>query len=196
MNQSFTKRLGATLVARGAFFVLAAVTAMGVQAQTAGTADTPSVYLQGGWAEHSTDAATLGVTLPWGNWRSELLGHEVRGYWDIYASRWSYDGIAGGSSHATLVGVTPTFRLRPDNGRSAFFWEGGIGVTYMDKRYETIHKEFGTRYNFASHLGLGYSLGAQRQHEVMVRVQHLSNGGIKKPNPGENFVQLRYAYHF
>ncbi|AVS60326.1 acyloxyacyl hydrolase [Paracidovorax avenae] len=195
MHHSFMKRLVAPLAARGAFSILAAAAAAGVHAQTAGT-EGPSVYVQGGWAEHQTDSATVGVTLPWTSWRSELWGSEVRGYWDIYASRWSYDSVDGGSGHATLAGITPTFRLRPDNGRSPWFLEGGVGITYMDKRYHTPHKEFSTRYNFASHLGLGYSLGAQRQHEIAIRVQHLSNAGIKRPNPGENFVQLRYAYHF
>jgi len=28
----------------------------------------------------------------------------------------------------------------------------------------------------------------------MLRVQHISNARIKRPNPGGNFVQLRYAY--
>ncbi|WP_375574962.1 acyloxyacyl hydrolase [Paracidovorax oryzae] len=195
MHHSFMKRLVAPLAARGAFFILAAAAAAGVHAQTAGT-EGPSVYVQGGWAEHQTDSATMGITLPWTSWRSELWGSEVRGYWDIYASRWSYDSVDGGSGHATLAGITPTFRLRPDNGRSPWFLEGGVGITYMDKRYHTPHKEFSTRYNFATHLGVGYSLGAQRQHEVAIRVQHLSNAGIKSPNPGENFVQLRYAYHF
>jgi lipid A 3-O-deacylase len=27
-------------------------------------------------------------------------------------------------------------------------------------------------------------------------VQHFSNAGIKKPNPGETFLRLRYAYRF
>ncbi len=194
MHHSFTKRLVAPLAARGAFSFWRSSPQPVPRPRLPRSA--PSVYVQGGWAERQTDSATLGVTLPWTSWRSELWGSEVRGYWDIYASRWSYDGESGGSGHATLAGVTPTFRLRPDSGRSPWFLEGGIGITYMDKRYHTSHKEFSTRYNFASHLGLGYSLGAQRQHEIAIRVQHLSNAGIKRPNPGENFVQLRYAYHF
>ena len=83
-----------------------------------------------------------------------------------------------------------------DQGRSAFFVEAGIGATLADKRYQTPEREFSTRFNFASHLGAGLRLGARRQHEVMLRVQHVSNAGIKHPNPGNNFVQLRYALHF
>ncbi|MDA8445054.1 acyloxyacyl hydrolase [Paracidovorax valerianellae] len=184
------------LLRGNAFFVaLACVAATGtVQAQTAPSGISPSVYVQGGWARHQTDTATVGVTLPW-DWQGAFWGNEVRGYWDIYASRWSFNGVDG-PGNITLIGFTPTFRMRPDNGRANWFWEGGVGITYADSKYHIPDKEFSTRYNFGSHLGVGYSLGAQREHEIMVRVQHLSNAGIKKPNPGENFVQLRYAYHF
>jgi len=29
-----------------------------------------------------------------------------------------------------------------------------------------------------------------------LRIQHSSNASLKKPNPGQNFLQLRYARHF
>lgn len=156
----------------------------------------PSVYLQGNWGEHGTDAVTLGATLPWNSWRTDLWGSEVRGHWDVYASRWSFDGEPGRYSHSYLLGITPTLRLRPDQGRSAWFFEGGIGATVANKRFVTDRKEFSTRFNFASHIGVGVNFGEQRRHEVSLRVQHLSNAGIKHPNPGENLVQLRYGYHF
>jgi len=155
----------------------------------------PSVYIQGNWAEHGSDAATIGVTLPWSSWRSELWGGELRGHWDINLSRWSFDGVAGYNS-INVLGITPTLRLRPNQGRSAWFWEAGIGGTLADDRYRTTHKEFSTTFNFASHIGLGVNFGARREHEVSVRVQHVSNASIKRPNPGENFVQLRYGFHF
>lgn len=156
----------------------------------------PSLYVQAYWAEHGTDALTVGGTLPWSGWSQPLWGGELRGHWDIYLSRWSFNAAPGRSDNLTLLGITPTLRLRPDAGRSAWFWEAGIGGTLSSRRYITDHKEFSTRFNFASHLGLGLNFGAQRQHELLVRVQHVSNAGIKHPNPGENFVQLRYALHF
>jgi hypothetical protein len=30
----------------------------------------------------------------------------------------------------------------------------------------------------------------------MLIVRHISNGGIRKPNPGEDFVQVRYSRSF
>ena len=32
------------------------------------------------------------------------------------------------------------------------------------------------------------------QEKLALRIQHFSNGSIKKPNPGENFIQLRYSH--
>lgn len=173
-----------------------ALAALPRAAQAQSAQASPSLYVQGSQARRDTDAVTLGATLPWKGWQRSLWGGQLTGYWDLYASRWSYDGLSGQREHLSLVGLTPTLRLRMDEGRSAWFWEGGIGLTVADKRYEIPNRTFSTRANFASHLGLGVSLGEQRQHDLVLRVQHVSNAGIKKPNPGENFVQLRYGYHF
>ncbi len=154
-----------------------------------------SVYVQGSWAEHGTDAATLGITLPWEHWQTNLWGGQVRGHWDAYVTRLSFDG-ARSYDNTWLFGIVPTLRWRPDAGHSPWFVEAGIGATYMMRRYVTVDKEFSTSFNFASHLGVGYQFGDQRRHEVQLRVEHISNAGIKHPNPGENFAQLRYAYHF
>ncbi|KDD61989.1 lipid A 3-O-deacylase domain protein [Bordetella bronchiseptica OSU553] len=40
---------------------------------------------------------------------------------------------------------------------------------------------------------MGYRFGPERAYEVSLRVQHFSNAGIKKPNPGENFMFLRFS---
>ncbi len=187
---------GGAVVSALALALLASQPALAQPAPQAGQADGPALYLQAGRARGDTDALTLGATLPWKSFRHELWGSELSGHWDLYVSRWSFDALPGGSGHSTLLGVTPVLRLTPEQGRSAFFVEAGIGATIADKRYRTPEREFSTRFNFASHLGAGLRLGARRQHEVMLRVQHVSNAGIKHPNPGNNFVQLRYALHF
>ena len=32
--------------------------------------------------------------------------------------------------------------------------------------------------------------------EIVLRAEHFSNAGIKPPNPGQNFLELRYVHHF
>ena len=34
------------------------------------------------------------------------------------------------------------------------------------------------------------------RQEVSLRFQHFSNAGIKEPNPGENFFQVRYSSRY
>ncbi|WP_439329847.1 acyloxyacyl hydrolase [Comamonas guangdongensis] len=157
---------------------------------------TPAMYLQYGTAEHGSDAATLGVTIPWKNWNYALGPGVVTGYWDVWGSRWSGD-YQGSSRSNWVVGAKPTFRWRAAQGQSPWFLEAGIGVSYAtNRRYVTDHKDFSTRFNFGSHIGVGYLFGEQQKNEISLRLEHYSNAGIKEPNPGENFLQLRFARHF
>ena len=157
---------------------------------------TPSLYLQYGSAEHQTDTWTLGATLPWNNWSYSLGSGLVTGYWDVWGSRWSGD-YQGSSRSTWVVGAKPTLRWRPAQGLSPWFVDAGIGVSYAtNRRYLTDHTDFSTRFNFASHIGVGYLFGEQLKNEISLRLEHHSNAGIKQPNPGENFLQLRYARHF
>lgn len=156
-----------------------------------------NIYMQYGNTESrsNTEAYTLGVTTPW-EWSRSFMGMKVTGYWDLYSTRMGAKNPVEGDYKTWLVGVTPTLRVRMDEGRSPWFVESGIGVSYSDVLYRNQAKEFSSRFNFADHMGIGVSFGQQRSHEVVVRLQHYSNGGIKKPNPGENYIQLRYAYAF
>lgn len=80
-------------------------------------------------------------------------------------------------------------------GRAEHF-ETGVGLTATSSRYRTRQKSFSTSFNFSTHLAVGRSFGAQREHGIALRLKHFSNAGIKHPNPGENFLQLRYARRF
>ncbi len=166
-------------------------------AQTIDAAATPrwGMYLQSARAPHHVAAWTLGATLDWQDWRRSLWGAQVRGYWDFSASRWSARG-QGGDFDTTVLGLTPSFRFIPSAGRSRWFVDAGVGATLSNRRFATPERAFSTRFNFATHLGVGLELGDHRQHELQLRLEHVSNAGIKEPNPGANFVQVRYTLHF
>lgn len=152
------------------------------------------LFAEIGFAEGDTRSATLGVSWPWP--QQWLKGHaSLSGHWDAYLSHWRARSASVPGEHQglTQVALVPVLRWRFDQGRSPWFVEGGIGVSLMDRRYHTPDKRFSTRFNFADHLALGRQFGTQRQHELAVRLQHVSNADIKKPNPGENFLQLRYS---
>ncbi len=151
-------------------------------------------FVQGGLAENRIWSATAGLTWPWA-WKTSVLGGELGGLTEAYVSHWE----APSASHRrsfTQVGVVPMLRLRFDQGRSPWFAEAGIGLSAMDHHFVTTTKQFTTSFNFVDVVGVGRSLGAAREHELGLRLQHVSNAGIRVPNPGQNFVQLRYAATF
>lgn len=153
------------------------------------------VYGQVASARHGTYSATLGVAWPW-DWRTEFLGGEVTGQTEAYISHWSARAVGGGRQALTQLGLVPVLRLRFGEGRSPWFLEAGIGVTWLDKIYRTPVKQLSTAGNFHDMLGIGRSFGANRDRELSLRYVHFSNADIKKPNPGLDFVQLRYAVKF
>ncbi len=156
------------------------------------------VYVQASHGSNdfgNTKFGTVGLMAPFMS-PYAFAGGSVTGYWDLYLSRVETPTAAGGRQRFEQLGLTPTFRYRPDAGASRFFIDGGIGISYFDADYYVRRQEFSTRFNFASHIGVGVSLGQQREHEIVLRAQHISNAGIDKPNPGDNLIQLRYAYRF
>ncbi len=94
------------------------------------------------------------------------------------------------------LGIGPSLRWRGRQGTSPWFVEAGTGIMATGKRLYNDGQRMGTRFNFASHVGVGMNFGHQRAHELSLRLQHASNAGIQNPNPGINFVQLRYAHAF
>ncbi|HXD43301.1 MAG TPA: acyloxyacyl hydrolase [Ramlibacter sp.] len=152
------------------------------------------VFVEGGVAKHQAYSVTAGVLWPW-SWRREFGSTQASGLTEAFVSNWS--GLdTGGRRGFTQVGLVPLVRLRFDSGRSPWFIEGGIGVSLMDRLYRTQTKEFSTKFNFVDVAGVGRSFGADGRRELSLRISHISNAGIKEPNPGENFLQLRYAVKF
>ena len=151
-------------------------------------------FVQGGVAKHGSYSASAGVFWPWA-WRREMARGEWTGITELFVSHWSADTGAGREG-LTQVGLLPLLRYNFARGGGSWFAEAGIGISAMDQNYRTEEKQFSSRFNFVDVLGVGRSFGAQGHSELGLRLSHVSNAGIKKPNPGENFVQLRYAVRF
>lgn len=152
-------------------------------------------FAQVGTSGH-THQFTLGALLPWSqDWRVGD-GH-LSGYWDFSLSRWEYPDSSD-RRHGLLsqLGAKPTLRWSPGGLFGTAFLEGGVGATLMSDLYRTNGKRFSTRFNFGSHVAIGWLLDEQRLQELSLRVEHYSNAGIRHPNPGENFLQARYAHRF
>jgi lipid A 3-O-deacylase len=149
---------------------------------------------EGGVTDHGTYSLTAGITWP-STWHRISHSGEWTAYTEFFASHWNAK-FEGQHEAFTQLGIMPVLRYRFDHGRSAWFAEGGVGLSYIDGLYQRDHKRFSTRFNFNDVVGAGRSFGEHREHEVSLRWVHVSNAGLKEPNPGENFVQLRYARSF
>lgn len=149
---------------------------------------------QAGRTRDGTAIAVLG--LQWhSGWRYDWWGGQLGYSTEAQLGHWRVDG-AGGRESYTQLAVLPLLRNHFDGGRSPWFVEGGIGLTLTDNVYRSRDKQFSTAVNFLDVLGLGYRFGAAREHELGLRLAHISNANIKKPNPGTDTILVRYAYRF
>lgn len=180
--------------------LLAALGIGTVRAQDQGLATGPpaldisTAFVQAGWARDA-NAYVLGATWDW-RWTKPTRWGVFTGYWESSIGRWhTKDSVQepGSSTFVTQIGITPVFRLAPFERHPRWFAEFGIGANVLFPIYQSRRKRFSTTFNFGDHLAIGYRVG---RHEIALRWQHFSNAGIRRPNPGEDFVQLRYAWRY
>ena len=151
--------------------------------------------LVGGVADESS-VKSLGVVAGWTRptplwqgetWRLRLRHEGVLAAWHVPRAR-----------DIVEVGYSPILRLeRPLSGsQSVFFLEGSIGVRLLSHTRVSAEHRMSTAFQFADMLGVGMQFGHEGRSTLGLRYQHLSNLGIKKPNPGINFMQVYYSYRF
>ncbi|MDB5803011.1 MAG: acyloxyacyl hydrolase [Betaproteobacteria bacterium] len=97
----------------------------------------------------------------------------------------------GGQRDLTLVGGMPILR----GGVGPFFVDVGIGADLLS-RTQIGTRNLSTAFQFNELIGAGAAFGERHQYEVAARVQHVSNAGIKEPNPGVTFATLDLRYRF
>jgi lipid A 3-O-deacylase len=151
-----------------------------------------AVFAQLGSGEN-VDSIAIGATWDWA-WRRHYPVGLLTGYTEVSLGRWV--ATRGDDEYFTQLGVTPVLRPYPGGSAAGWFAEGGIGANAISPRYQNGTHTFSTIFNFGDHIAVGRRFGDRSEHEIALRVQHFSNCGIRKPNPGENFVQLRYVQHF
>jgi len=192
-----TKRINVSKVLRAAA-VTAGLVVLG-QAACAFEDNARGVYFDAGHAAHgemgSTNSGTVGMIFPWWPGKPVQQG-ALTGYWDVFISNWHAPAIGDGPRNYAQIGALYTWRYRFGQGSSPWYAEGGIGGSVMDHIYQTPDRSFSTAFQFTEVLGIGRSFGDNGAHELSLRVQHFSNAGIKKPNPGETFLKVRYTYRF
>jgi lipid A 3-O-deacylase len=159
----------------------------------------PAHAVDGAALEFGTGNKTQFVrgSLQW-NFQRALYESErlaVKGYWDLSLAQWrgrSFRNQPGEHQNLTVIGITPMVRVQQPG--SKLYGEAGIGAHLTSELYDNNGHRLSTALEFGSHLGIGYNLGPRA--DVGLSIQHYSNGGIKHPNSGVNFVSMKVSYYF
>jgi lipid A 3-O-deacylase len=127
-------------------------------------------------------------------------------WWDI--GGWHFSMVVEGhlaawhtdqgnvNSNIVETGVTPVFRFGKNSGSVRPFIEAGVGVRLISHPRISTDYTLSSAFQFADMVGVGLQLGERQQYQTGFRFQHLSNAGIKHPNPGINFYQAYVQYNF
>lgn len=123
-------------------------------------------------------------------------GTHLGAYWDLSLAQWranAHQEVKGRRQHLTDLGLTPVFRLQSDD-LKGWYAEGGIGIHVLSKLYDNNSDYLSTRFQFGDHIGAGYVFS--NGWEAGLKIQHFSNGGIKRPNSGVDFLVFKAARSF
>jgi len=143
-----------------------------------------SFSIEGGTGTSETNMVRVGLQWHGRTRWFEHTGWHVARYLELAFGGWN-------GEHGTVydLGFTPVFRLA--RARGSPYIEAAIGFHALSDLDIGRGRETSTRFQFGDHVGIGVVRG---RYDFGVRLQHLSNGGIRNPNPGINFVQLRLQY--
>lgn len=112
-------------------------------------------------------------------------------YWQFGVGYWRVPERIGSRTDLYEASFTQIYRFaRPLNGSTAWYVEAGLGAHLLSRTVNNQHTTLPTAFQFGSHIGAGLAFGPQRQFELGIAAQHLSNARIKQPNRGINFVQV------
>lgn len=156
-----------------------------------------AITLQAGAGEHSVRMVGAGLRWAW-NFDSMRKSAELTAHTELMANQWRAERADRSAvvQYTQLV-LLPTLRMQLARGASPWFLEVGIGVSWTDHPFQTPGHTFSTQWNFQDVLGAGYVIGGPKgRDEIQLRLGHFSNAGIENPNPGQNYLQLRFARRF
>jgi lipid A 3-O-deacylase len=157
-----------------------------------------AVSFEAGHGNEDTNLARVGVQANWPRrWRTQRAW-TGSAYWDLQLGRW-YAPLGDAQPRQEIwdISLTPVFRLeRAERTALVPYVEAGIGFHLLSEKQVNSQRRLGTHFQYGDHVGAGVRFGPGWRYDASLRFQHLSNGGLARPNPGINFLQLRVAVHF
>jgi lipid A 3-O-deacylase len=140
-----------------------------------------------------------GVRLAYRPYHSTITDFPLVGdlnlYLELSANKWRYGDPAEYDDNLAIAFSPVLTRQFTTVYGKALFWELGVGVSFLDKK-RFAGKDLGSYYQFEDRLGLTLALDPAKKRSISLRYFHYSNGGLEKPNPGMDFINLSYAWRF
>jgi hypothetical protein len=164
-----------------------------------------ALYAASGWAQFLTrfsveagagnyvDVAGVGVgtaDLVQGtlgeNWSWSVFGLARAAYWR---------GNGAENRELADLSVAPVAHLeRRMSSKVALYVDGSVGFHLLSHTKVNEGREFSTAFQFGEFIELGFAFGPGHRYNVGLRLQHVSNGGIRNPNDGLSYGTVVFQY--
>lgn len=128
-------------------------------------------------------------------WQKQLQQYGIGGalHFEISANVWRYQPNNQTDQNLVLA-LSPVWSKQIGSMlQRPLDVEFGIGVSLLDDT-QFAGKNVSTHYQFEDRLGLQWHVSPEQS--LYLRYMHYSNGGLKKPNPGLDFIALGYSLQF
>ncbi|EHP42612.1 hypothetical protein OR16_13204 [Cupriavidus basilensis OR16] len=166
----------------------------------------PPPITDAGWFEPIRAGVSLGIAPEANLARLELRWDLRQDLWDsatrsvrlrlgLEISAGAWDPHGGSSGAMGDIGLTPIFRLQ-GGGNATAFVDLAIGAHLLSRTRISDTTVFSTAFQFGDRIAIGYRFDDAVHSELALRLQHYSNGRIKRPNPGINFLLVQYSMQF
>jgi len=143
------------------------------------------IAIEAGHGDDSTALIRLSLADYWRKRDRQPSSHwRLAGYWEFTAGLWDNT-----EESVAELAATPVFRFE----RGKAYLEAAVGF-HLVSTHISAHRTFSTAFQFGDHVGAGFRFGPGNRYDIGMRIQHLSNGGVRSPNPGINFFAMRLQY--
>jgi hypothetical protein len=140
--------------------------------------------VEAGRGNDQTSVLRISALDYWRKPQSPAADWRLAGYWELSGAIWDNP-----DESSIDLAVTPVLRIE----RTRIYAEAGIGLHLVSHRISAA-RVFSTIYQFGDHVGAGCRFGPGGRYDLGLRIQHISNGGVRSPNPGINFLLVRLQY--
>jgi lipid A 3-O-deacylase len=143
------------------------------------------VSLEVGRGNEETNLLRVSLLDQWRKPEGAVGDWRLAGYWELSGAIWDNP-----EESSIDLGLTPVLRIE----RTSLYVEGAIGFHLVQRRISAA-RVFSTAFQFGDQIGAGCRFGPGGRYDLGLRLQHISNGGIRRPNPGINFLLVRLQYN-